>query len=91
MGSSIQHIARAFVRKYPPTKERPFPQTVVLLIVAGDVEGFTDEALHDCKIVDLASMGAAITLDVTDREVQEGLLGWEASDILSDGMSGPLR
>jgi hypothetical protein len=91
MGSGIQHVARAFVRKYPATKKRPFPQTVVLLIVAGDVEGLTDEALHDCKVIDLAFMGAAITLDVIDREVQERLLGWETGDILSDGMSGPLR
>ncbi len=91
MGKPINHVARAFVRKYPATKERPFPQTVVLLVVAGDVEGLTDEALHDCKVIDLAFMGAAITLDVTDREVQERLLGWEAADILSDGMSGPLR
>ena len=85
------YIARAFARKYPATKKRPFPQTVVLLVVAGDVEGLTAEALHDCKVVDMTDMGAGLTVFVTDKEVQEHLAGWETADILTDGMSGPLR
>ena len=90
MMSDMIHLARAFVRKYPASKKykRPFTQTVVYLIVAGDVEGLTDEALHDCHVDDI---DGTLVLTVRDREVQEHLLGWQAEDILREGMSGPLR
>ena len=86
----MPYIARAFVRKYPSSKKykRPFTQTVVYLIIAGDVEGLTDEALHDCYVEDY---DGTLILNTTDREVQKHMLGWRAEDILTEGMSGPLR
>lgn len=70
---------RAFVRKYPAadTKKKPwrkeFPQTVVLLSIIGDVPSLTDEALHECRIVDMGD--GTLTLIVDDSEVQECLEG----------------
>ncbi len=81
-------LARAFVRKYPATKDRPFPQTLVVLIVAGDVESLADEELHNCTVID---SGGALTVSVNDHAKQDRLWGWEISDIIESGMSGPLR
>ncbi len=84
------YVARAFARKFPAkNRKQPFPQTLVALVIAGDLPGFTGEALHNLRVVDMGD--GTITLLVEDSEVQPRLEGWEISDIIEAGMSGPLR
>ena len=82
----IQHLARIFARKFPPTKESPLGKTLILMVATGDVKELTDEAMHNCRVIDMDSL----TITVTDREPQPHLLGWEAGDIL-EIMGKPLR
>ena len=89
MVEQMIYIARAFARKWPADDLKPLPQTLIMLVVAGDVPSLTDEALHNCRIADAGD--GILTLHVDDSEVQTYMHNWDHQDVIERGMSGPLR
>ncbi len=84
--------ARLFVRKRMGglhAKKTGEYKTVMLMVVAGELESLTDEALHDCTILETEG---ALTISIDAAEVTGEFRGLKADQVLvSHAFSMPLE
>jgi len=80
----VIHPARLFARKQTNGE-----QTMILMVVTGGcLKNLTDEALHDCTIVEI---DGTLTISIDAAEVTHDFYGLMANQVLvSDTFSKPL-